>query len=100
DTITGDARLGLRRQTLDLMIGAELIADRRFIALTAVDYGLGGRLFLRKPLAPKLLFSGETQFVSREYDDDPGMRARTFTVEARLDYAYAAGRSVYGKAGI
>jgi len=100
DTITGDMRFGLRRRTLDTLIGAELIADRRFIALTATDYGLGARLFMRRPLAPKLLFSGETQFIVRNYDLDPSLRARTFSAEARLDYSYAVGRSVHAKAGV
>lgn len=99
DTITGDLRFGLRRQSLDTLIGAELIADRRFIALTATDYGLGGRLYMRKPLAPKLLFSGESQFIIRNYDLDPTLRARTFSAEARLDYSYEVGRSVHAKVG-
>lgn len=100
DTVTGDMRFGLRRQTLDYLIGAELIADRRFITLTATDYGLGGRLFMRKPLAPRLLFSGEMQFIVRNYDLDPTLRARTFSAEARLDYSYAASRSVHAKIGV
>lgn len=99
DTITGDLRFGLRRQTLDYLIGAEMIVDRRFIALTATDYGFGGRLFMRKPLAPKLLFSGETQFIVRNYDLDPSLRTKTFSAEARLDYSYAAGRSVHAQIG-
>jgi hypothetical protein len=100
DTLTGDIRLGLRRQALDYLIGAELIADRRYIALTATDYGVGARLFTRKPLAPKLLLSGETQFIVRNYDLDPTLRARTFSAEARLDYSYAVGRSVHAKVGV
>jgi hypothetical protein len=100
DTITGDLRLGLRRQTLRYMLGAELIFDRRFIALRATDYSVGGRLFLRKPLAPKWLLSGEMQFITRNYDLNPTLRARTFSTEARLDHSYRPGRSVHGKVGM
>ncbi len=99
DTITGDLRFGLRRQGLGNLLGAELILDRRYIALEPMDYGIGGRLFLRQPLAPKLLFSGELQFIDRSYDRDAASRSQTFSGEARLDYSYAAARSVYLKAG-
>lgn len=100
DTVTGDLRLGLRRQTLRHLLGAELIFDRRFIALRATDYGVGGRLFLRKPLASKWLLSGEMQFITRNYDLNPTLRALTFSTEARLDHSYRPGRSVHGKVGV
>lgn len=99
DTITGDMRFGLRRQGLGNLMGAELILDRRYIALKPMDYGVGGRLFLRQPLAPKLLFSGELQFIDRSYDRDADSRTQTFSGEARLDYSYAAARSIYVKGG-
>ena len=100
DTITGDLRLGLRKHTLHYLIGAELIADRRFIALQATDYGVGSRVFFRKPLAPKWLLSGEAQFITRNYDLDPTLRTKTFSTEARLDYSYSAGGAVHGKVGL
>lgn len=99
DTLTGDFRLGLRRRGLDHMIGAELIADRRLIAWTPTDYGFGGRLYARRSLAPKLLLSGELQFVKRRYDLDPTLDTRSFSGRARLDWSYGAGRAVHIEIG-
>lgn len=99
DTLTGDLRLGLRHAGIAHMIGAELIADRRWIAWKPTDHGFGARLFARKPLAPRLQLSGEAQFVERRYDHDPAFRTRTFSGHARLDYSYATGRSVHLRAG-
>jgi tetratricopeptide (TPR) repeat protein len=99
DTLTGDFRLGLRRRGLDHMLGVELIADRRLIAWQPTDHGLGGRLYARKALAPRLLLSGELQFVKRRYDFDPSLDTRTFSGKARLDWAYAPARSVHVEIG-
>jgi len=99
DTITGDFRVGLRYQDSRRMLSAELITDRRWIDLKPIDYGLGGRIFLRQPLAPKLLFSGELQFIKRTYDPDPAAGLNTFSTMARLSYAFAPARSVYVQAG-
>ena len=99
DTLTGDFRLGLRRRGLDHMLGAELIADRRLIAWRPTDHGLGGRLYARKSLAPRLLLSGELQFVARRYDFDPSLDTRTFSGKARLDWAYLPARSVHLEVG-
>lgn len=99
DTLTGDFRLGLRKRGLDYLLGAELIADRRLIAWTPTDYGTGARLYARKPIAPKLLLSGELQFVKRRYDQDARLETGTFAGKARLDWAYSAGRSVHVEIG-
>lgn len=99
DTITGDFRLGLRHTGVRRMISVEMISDRRWIAREPVDWGLGARLFMRQPLAPRLLFSGELQFVDRRYDDVPAARMHTWFGRGRLTYSFAAGRAVYVEGG-
>ena len=99
DTVTGDLRAGLRYQDSARLLGAELITDRRWIDLKPFDYGVGGRIFARQPLAPRILLSGEMQYVKRVYDVDAGADLKTFSTMARLSYAAAPGRSVYVQAG-
>lgn len=99
DTVTGDARIGLRYLDSRRMLSAELITDRRWIDLKPIDYGLGGRIFLRQPLAAKLLFSGEMQFVRRTFDRDPDAALNTFSTMARLTYSFTPARSLYVQAG-
>jgi outer membrane protein len=100
DTLTGDFRVGLRHNGVRRLIGAELIADRRWIAWRPIDHAIGARLFLRQPLAPRLLYSGELQFADRRYDGDPAARTRTFFGRSRLTRVLSPGRSAHVEAGL